>query len=60
MDDLEKLTGACHRRDIMVCLDFVMNHTSDEHEWAKAARSGDEGASPEDGGLAAAHDGLHD
>ena len=44
MDDLEKLTGACHRRDIMVCLDFVMNHTSDEHEWAKAARSGDEGA----------------
>ena len=44
MEDLEKLTGACHRRDIMVCLDFVMNHTSEEHEWAKAARKGDEGA----------------
>ena len=44
MDDLEKLTGDCHRRGIMVCLDFVMNHTSEEHEWAKAARKGDQGA----------------
>ena len=44
MDDLEELTGACHRRGIMVCLDFVMNHTSEEHEWARAARKGDEGA----------------
>ena len=44
MDDLEELTGACHRRGMMVCLDFVMNHTSEEHEWAKAARSGDIGA----------------
>lgn len=44
MEDLEKLTGDCHRRGIMVCLDFVMNHTSEEHEWAKAARSGDQGA----------------
>ncbi len=41
MDDLEKLISACHRRDIMVCLDFVMNHTSDEHAWAKDARQGD-------------------
>ncbi|MBE6027120.1 MAG: amylosucrase [Clostridiales bacterium] len=41
MEDLEKLTSACHRRGIRVCLDFVMNHTSDEHAWAKAARDGD-------------------
>ena len=41
MEDLEKLTSACHRRGIRVCLDFVMNHTSDEHAWAKAARAGD-------------------
>ncbi len=41
MEDLEKLTSACHRRGIRVCLDFVMNHTSDEHAWAKAAREGD-------------------
>ena len=41
MEDLEKLAGDCHKRGIRVCLDFVMNHTSDEHEWAKAARAGD-------------------
>lgn len=41
MKDLEKLTAACHQRGIRVCLDFVMNHTSDEHAWAKAARAGD-------------------
>ena len=42
MEDLEALTGACHRRNIKVCLDFVMNHTSEEHAWAKAARAGDQ------------------
>ena len=41
MEDLEKLAGDCHKRGIRICLDFVMNHTSDEHEWARAARSGD-------------------
>ena len=41
MDDLRELTELCHERDISCCLDFVMNHTSDEHEWAKAARGGD-------------------
>ena len=41
MDDLRKLTALCHKRGINCCLDFVMNHTSDEHEWAKAAREGD-------------------
>lgn len=42
MDDLRELTGLCHKRGISCCLDFVMNHTSDEHEWAKAALAGDE------------------
>ena len=41
MKDLEKLTASCHQRGIRVCLDFVMNHTSEEHAWAKAARAGD-------------------
>ena len=41
MDDLASLAAECHRRDISVCLDFVMNHTSEDHAWAKAARAGD-------------------
>lgn len=41
MDDLEHLADKCRERGISVCLDFVMNHTSDEHEWAKKARQGD-------------------
>jgi amylosucrase len=42
MEDLEKLTAACHKRGISVCMDFVMNHTSEEHVWAKRARQGEE------------------
>lgn len=41
MEDLEDLTAECHRQGISCCLDFVMNHTSEDHEWAKAARNGD-------------------
>lgn len=41
MEDLEDLTAECHRQGISCCLDFVMNHTSEDHEWAKAARQGD-------------------
>lgn len=41
MEDLESLTAACHRKGINVCMDFVMNHTSEDHEWAKRARGGD-------------------
>ena len=41
MEDLESLTAACHKKGIRVCMDFVMNHTSEDHEWAKKARQGD-------------------
>lgn len=41
IDDLAHFTAECHKRDINVCMDFVMNHTSEEHEWARRARSGD-------------------
>ena len=41
MDDLFALSEDCHARGIVVCLDFVMNHTSEDHEWAKRARAGD-------------------
>ncbi len=41
MADLAALADDCHRRGISVCLDFVMNHTSEDHEWARRARAGD-------------------
>ena len=41
MEDLESLTEACHKRGIHICMDFVMNHTSEDHEWAKRARQGE-------------------
>ena len=41
MEDLAALTSDCHKRGISVCLDFVMNHTSEDHEWARRARAGE-------------------
>jgi len=41
MEDLAALAEDCHGRGIAVCLDFVMNHTSEEHEWARRARAGE-------------------
>ena len=41
MEDLEALSDACREAGISLALDFVMNHTSEDHEWAKAARAGD-------------------
>lgn len=41
MEDLAKLADMCHKKGMNLCMDFVMNHTSEEHEWAKLARQGD-------------------
>lgn len=41
MKDLSRLTEKCHENGMNVCMDFVMNHTSEEHEWAKRARAGE-------------------
>lgn len=41
MEDLEILADECHKNQISLCMDFVMNHTSEEHIWAQRARSGD-------------------
>ena len=41
MKDLAELAEKCHEEDINVCMDFVMNHTSEDHEWAKRARAGE-------------------
>ena len=41
MDDLAHLAEKCHEKGISLCMDFVMNHTSEDHEWAVKARQGD-------------------
>ncbi|XME00930.1 alpha-amylase family glycosyl hydrolase [Lachnospiraceae bacterium C1.1] len=41
MKDFEHLADKCHERGISICLDFVMNHTSEDHEWARRARNGE-------------------
>ncbi len=42
MADLRDLTAELRRQGISLVLDFVFNHTSDEHDWAEAAKEGDE------------------
>ena len=41
MEDLAALTAECHEMGMAVCVDFVMNHTSDEHDWARRAKAGE-------------------
>ena len=41
MEDLEAVAKECHKKQISVCMDFVMNHTSEDHEWAVRARKGE-------------------
>ena len=41
MEDLEELADVCHEKGISLCFDFVLNHTSEDHPWAKAAIQGD-------------------
>ena len=41
MEELAHLNAQCHKRGMAVCLDFVMNHTSEDHEWAVRARKGE-------------------
>ncbi len=41
MEELEALAAALHRSGIRLCLDFVINHTADDHVWAEAAKAGD-------------------
>jgi len=37
--DFDALLTAAHARDIRVVLDYVPNHTSDQHPWFKASRA---------------------
>jgi alpha-glucosidase len=39
LEDLDTLLHQAHQRDLKLILDFVPNHTSDEHPWFQQARS---------------------
>ncbi|MEB3224533.1 MAG: alpha-amylase family glycosyl hydrolase [Synechococcus sp.] len=41
LEDLSKLVQIFRQKEILLALDIVINHTSNEHEWAQKARSGD-------------------
>ena len=41
IEDLRSLAGALRQEGLSLCLDFIFNHTSNEHEWAKKAAAGD-------------------
>ena len=41
IDDLRDLSQALRKEGISLVLDFIFNHTSDEHAWAKACLAGD-------------------
>jgi amylosucrase/maltose alpha-D-glucosyltransferase/alpha-amylase len=42
MEELAELADQLRRHGISLVLDFVFNHTSDEHQWAMRAKEGDE------------------
>ncbi|MDA8411207.1 MAG: alpha-glucosidase [Treponema sp.] len=42
LDDFRELVGAAHERGIRLILDLVVNHSSDEHPWFRAARASKE------------------
>ena len=39
--DFKKISEQFRENDILLVLDIVLNHTSDEHEWALKAKAGD-------------------
>ncbi len=41
IEDLRELAAALRKEGISLVLDFIFNHTSDEHVWAKACLAGD-------------------
>ena len=41
IDDLKELEDEMRKQDMYLMLDIVLNHTSDQHEWAMKAKKGD-------------------
>jgi len=42
LEDIQSLSGMLKKRNMLLTLDVVLNHTSDEHEWAQRARAGEQ------------------
>jgi len=42
LEDIDALSDTMRKRDMLLTLDVVLNHTSDEHEWALRARNGEQ------------------
>lgn len=40
-EDVEALAATLKKRDMLLVLDVVVNHTSNEHDWAQRARQGE-------------------
>lgn len=43
LDDFAKLIYECHQRGIRVMVDYIPNHSSDQHEWFKKSRHRERG-----------------
>ena len=43
VEDFHEFLDEAHKRDIRVIIDFVMNHTSDQHAWFQASREDPDG-----------------
>ncbi len=41
LEDVRHLSASMRKRGMLLALDVVVNHTSDEHAWAQRAREGD-------------------
>jgi len=40
IDDFKRFVEEAHKRNIQIITELVVNHTSDQHEWFRSARSG--------------------
>ncbi|MEW8432328.1 MAG: alpha-amylase, partial [gamma proteobacterium symbiont of Ctena orbiculata] len=41
LEDINTMATSARKRGMLLILDMVLNHTSDEHEWAQRARAGE-------------------
>ncbi|MDD4915922.1 MAG: amylosucrase [Methylococcales bacterium] len=41
LDDMRRVAAEFRKREILLVLDIVLNHTSEEHEWARKAACGE-------------------